>query len=250
MTKSRLPLILIAGGAVLAIIALAMILMSQSGAAGAAAEVAVVQIQPSTPTPEVTAPPAKRRSAQHGRAAFGTSVRDPFMPQATPTPTTTSSSSGSSKSKSSDPAPAKSAKSSQQSGGKNTDPSGNSSGRPATTKNKTDDTKDPESKAPQPIGVSKGDSSSPTQQIEVAVMQVTDYMAVVRINGARTTLYQNVPDVSGVTYVSALGGGCGWFGMGDLTERMTICEGDSRPLNGSSTAPTSDGTATTAPSTG
>lgn len=234
MAKSRLPMILIAGGSVLALLVLALLLMSRSGGSQPTAnETTVVNMQPSeaTPRPEVTpeaTPQDTRRGAARGGAVFGTSVRDPFMPQSTPQ-ASDGSSSDSAKSKSSNPTSTKSTQKQEPSGSK-AKASGGGSGQAKTTKNKSETTKDSGSKAPQPIGGAKTDGDAPAQQIEVFVLDVSESAAVVRINGARTTLYQNVPDVSGVTYVSSLGGGCGWFGMGDLAERMTICEGDSQQL--------------------
>lgn len=233
MEKSKLPLILIAGGSALALLVLALFLMSGSGGSDTTAqETTIATLQPTepTPTPEVTSEEPKRDSARGG-AVFGTSVRDPFVPQATPE-ASDGSSSDSTKTKSSNPtsSSSKTTKSSQKQPKTKTDVSGSGSGESKTTKSKSETTEESGSKAPQPIGGAKTEGDTPAQQVEVYVLGVKDSAAVVRINGARTTLYQNVPDVSGVTFVSSLGGGCGWFGMGDLAERMTICQGDSRQL--------------------
>jgi hypothetical protein len=231
MARSKLPLILIAGGSALALLVLALFLMSRSGGSETTAQqttVATLQPVEPTPTPEVTSEEPKGDSARGG-AVFGTSVRDPFIPQATPE-ASDGSSSDSSKAKSSNPSPSKTTKSSQSQTPSKTEASGSGSGQAKTTKSKSDTTKDSGSKAPEPIGGAKTEGDTPAQQVEVYVLGVKDSAAVVRINGSRTTLYQNVPDVSGVTFVSSLGGGCGWFGMGDLAERMTICQGDSRQL--------------------
>lgn len=240
MEKSKsLPVILIAGGSVLALVVLALILMTRSGGTPTAAEetgTAVITAPEPTPSPEQPQEQTQEQPQEQnqggsarGGAVFGTSVRDPFMPLATPEASGGNQSSGSDKPRSSNPVPS-TTKSTPKTADSKTDASGSGSGEAKTTKTDGKSTKDSGSKAPEPVGGSKP-GGEPTEQVEVSVVQVQDSMAVVRINGSRTTLYVNVPDPSGVTYVSSLGDGCGWFATGDLTERYTICEGDSRPLS-------------------
>ncbi len=234
MSKSRLPIILIAGGGVLALVVLAMILMSRSGGSEPLAEeTTVVTIEP-TPTPvapEATTQP--RAGSRRAGAVFGTSVRDPFKPQATPSSSSDPESKTSDKSKSSNPTSSSSRKT------KSTLPKASGSKKPVagsgsadSKSSKSDSAKnsDSGSKAPQPIGGPSTDGEEPTAQVEVVVLDVKEAMTVVRINGSRSTLYLNVPDPSGVTFMSALDARCAWFSRGDVNERLTICEGDSRQM--------------------
>ncbi len=103
-------------------------------------------------------------------------------------------------------------------------PTGSQSGDSETKKSKSDDSG---SKAPVPIG---GGVKKEGESTGITIVAVGESSAVVRINDMRTTLYLNVPDASGVTFVSSLGGGCGWFAASGAEDRLTICEGDTRQL--------------------
>jgi hypothetical protein len=229
--SSRLPMILIAGGSVIALVVLAMLLMARAGGPEPLAqESTVVRIEP-TPTPvrpeETTAP---KGGSGRGAAVFGTSVRDPFMPQVTPEASDDTSTSSGDKSKSSNPTSSqKKGKTTPKASPSKPPVSGSGSGESKSTKSDEKKEQEPGSKAPQPIG-GKTTDGQPTEQVEVFVLDVKDSMAVVRINGSRTTLYLNVPDPSGVIFMSALDGACAWFSKADPNERFTICEGDSRQM--------------------
>lgn len=103
-------------------------------------------------------------------------------------------------------------------------PAGSQSGDAATKKSKSDDSG---SKAPVPIG---GGVKKEGESTGITIIDVAEAVAIVRINDIRTTLYLNVPDPSGVTFVASLGGGCGWFAASGAEDRLTICEGDTRQL--------------------
>lgn len=169
---------------------------------------------------------------------FGVSSRDPFTPQVRPTPdaggTADSSSSSSqdrsskkstSKATGSDSRTTKTSKSTQNTkitkNGQN--PSGSETGESTKTSDK------PKNKAPVPIGAGKK-ANPDGDRTELAVVEVRDTSAVVRINNARTTLFLTVPDPSGVTYVASLGGGCGWFTVTGAEQRLSICEGETRQM--------------------
>jgi hypothetical protein len=165
----------------------------------------------------------------------GTSQRDPFQPVVQPTQAAdenSSSANPSSQKSSSNPSGANSRDSQKQtsktktSGSDTNDakkPSGSGSN---DAKPKADE---PKNKAPVPIGAGKK-ADSDSDRTELSVVQVRDSLAVVRINNLRTTLYMSVPDPSGVTFVSSLGGGCGWFTLDGVEDRLSICEGQTRQM--------------------
>lgn len=155
-----------------------------------------------------------------------TSRRDPFAPVVTPTPAAEQDSGGTDKATSSSN-PATQPKTTKSTNiVKKPDTAGSQSGDATKTEKSSD--KDSGSKAPVPIGgkvvKKEGESTG------ITVIQVRESVAVARINDVRTTLYLSVPDASGVTFVSSLGGGCGWFATSGAEDRLTICEGDTRQL--------------------
>ncbi len=200
-------------------------------------EQAQAQPAPTTVTPEpestvaedgVTAnTPAPPDVSQDRSAAIritAASQRDPVAPVATPTPAAKDSQKSSSqKTSSSNPVPKPTTRTKSSIADKPA-ATGSQTGASETKKSKSDDSG---SKAPVPIcgGVWKeGETTG------ITIVDVGEVSAIVRINNLRTTLYLNVPDASGVTFVSSLGGGCGWFAASGAEDRLTICEGDTRQL--------------------
>jgi hypothetical protein len=164
---------------------------------------------------------------------MGTSQRDPFDPVVKPSEDTSQDeATGSDEKKSSSNPVGRSKqddkplpKGDKDATSKSTQkPSGSGTGE--STKPKTDE---PKNKAPIPIGA--GRKADPDgDRTELTVVQVRDSLAVVRINNLRTTLYLSVPDPSGVTFISSLGGGCGWFTLQGAEDRLSICEGQTRQM--------------------
>lgn len=166
------------------------------------------------------------------RSVQATSNRDPFEPVVKPTEQANDTSKSSSE-KTSSSTTKKQKPTTKQADVIQKSKSPNAKGEPTTeTKSKTtksDKPKDSGDAAPKPIG-GGGSVDEPGQTTEVSVVAIRLSTAVVRVNNTRTTLYLNVPDSSGVTYVSSLGGGCGWFTLAGTEDRLTICEGETRSL--------------------
>lgn len=152
------------------------------------------------------------------------SQRDPFAPVVMPTPAAKDSQESSSqKASSSNPVPKPTTRTKSSIADKPA-ATGSQSGDAAKKKSKSDDSG---SKAPVPIG---GSVKKEGESTGITIVAVGESSAVARINDLRTTLYLNVPDASGVTFVSSLGGGCGWFAASGAEDRLTMCEGDTRQL--------------------
>lgn len=167
---------------------------------------------------------------------FGVSSRDPFTPQVDPdedsgtsADSTSSSSQDGSRQDGKTTTGKKSTDSKPSGAGANESrkeekPSGSGTGE--STEKKTDE---PKNRAPVPIGAGKK-SNPDGDRTELTVVEVRASQAVARINNLRTTLYLSVPDPSGVTFVSSLGGGCGWFTLEGAEDRLSICEGQTRQM--------------------
>lgn len=84
----------------------------------------------------------------------------------------------------------------------------------------------PQPVAPQPLG----QQEVPEGAVLVKVLTVGPETLTARVNDEKATLYLSVPDTSGVTYVSPLGGGCAWLAMSGKQARVTVCEGETATL--------------------
>lgn len=230
--REHRPLLAIAAVAVVAVLAGLLLLMMKGGGSTTAQQPAPV---PTEVVPQTTAEPD---SAEELDAASGsvtvqqpTSNRDPFAPVVKPTDQASEDSGGSSDVKtSSDPVTKDQPKSSVKSGTQQQQAAASEqkSSKQKDTKN-SDTKKESKGKAPVPVGGGDKDSEE-SDGSDVAVVDVRQAIAIVRINDVRTTLYLGVPDTTGVTFNSPLGGGCGLFSKGGSPDLFTICKGETRQL--------------------
>ncbi|MBK6763735.1 MAG: hypothetical protein IPG68_10920 [Micrococcales bacterium] len=81
---------------------------------------------------------------------------------------------------------------------------------------------------PVPKPIDKGKDAE--DSVPVTVLSLEDDFIVARVDGDRTRLYQSVPGVQGVTYVSPLGGNCVWLERAEKPARVSVCRGTTERL--------------------
>ncbi|MCU0298426.1 MAG: hypothetical protein MUF33_07905 [Candidatus Nanopelagicales bacterium] len=202
------------------------LLLSSGGEAESAGEPVPHQ---AAPTPSVTVEELsgpQRTVVRYGRTGSGV---NPFV-ALEGTETDQASSTADSSSESSD------STSSSSSSSSSTDSTGSySNDEPASTApdtstggtsddNAPDNSADSDPATDEPESVTVGDGP------KVVVIKTSEFEAVVKIDGERTTLYMNVPGPEGVTYIAPLAGACGWFGTPDSKVRVSVCRGEPQRL--------------------
>lgn len=202
------------------------LLLSSGGEAESAGEPVPHQ---AAPTPSVTVEELsgpQQTVVRYGRTGSGS---NPFVAlegteeeQATSTSSQSSSTSSSTSTSSSSSA-------STGSTGSDTSGDGPAASVPDTstgdsTDDSQDNTTDKDSTPAEPEPITVGDGP------KVVVIKTSEFEAVVKIDGERTTLYMNVPGPEGVTYIAPLAGACGWFGTPDSKVRVSVCRGEPQRL--------------------